>query len=255
MFHGALSSADVSYASPAVGAETLFELGHYGIEEGVDGGRRGAVLSGEADGDGIAAGRGLYAAEVGLADAYQIGAYGVVYLPHRVFAPVGVDSAVLQHAAAFGAPALARFYADSVGGLVIVIVAAWEHGATDGMQQVAKSGTEVICHVVVEVYAAETVVLHVAAAAVMYSECESLSGGDAVGEYMFYVSTREACTIDKHGVYSSKEIEANLGAWLQELHGEHGCAVERSAATEVESQVVVLHICRIGNLCLHDAAT
>ena len=81
VLHGAECGADVAYASPAVGAETLLKLGHHGVEERVDVGGDGAVLGCIAYGDGDAAGSGVDAVEVGLSDADEVGAYGMFDVP------------------------------------------------------------------------------------------------------------------------------------------------------------------------------
>ena len=197
MLHGAHCGADIAYAAPAVGAEAFLELGHYGAEQGVDVACGGAVLRGESYGQGVAGYGVLYAAVVGFADAYDIGADGMVYGPGGVFAAVVIDGAALQYAAALGAPACFGLHLYRVGGLVVVVVAAGEYGMPYGVQRFAEGGAEVVGHVVVEVESAEAIALYISEALVGDVHGERVAHGDAVEWYASYCVAHRADAVDE----------------------------------------------------------
>ena len=133
-------------------------------------------------------------------------------VPHRVFATVAVDGAALQHAAALGRPPGLGLNAYGVGGFVVEVVAAGEHGAAYGVEGLAEGGAEVVAHVVVEVEAPEAVALHMAASAVGDGDGECVAGGYACCGDVEYVVAGGPYVVDLDGVYVAREVEAYLVA-------------------------------------------
>ena len=254
VFHGAHGGAYVAYAPPAVGAEALLELGHHGVEEGVDAACRGAVLRGVAYRQRVSGHGVVDAAVVGLAYADDICAHGLRYLPGGVLAAVAVDAAALEHAAALGGPSGLGLHLYGVGGLVVEVVAAGEHGAAYGVEGLAEGGAEVVAHVVVEVEAAEAVALHVAAAAVGHGDGEGVADGDAAGRYVEYVVAGSQRVVDLDGVDVAREVKAYLAAGAQQAGRQQCVAAEWFAVAQVELQAVVQHVDRVGRLRLHRGA-
>ena len=258
VLHRATVGGDIAYAAPAIGSKAALVHGHHRVELGEDTPYRCAVGIEIAIGDRIGA---IYRLDAvvdafpcRLAHRHQIGGCGLLDTPYSVLGIVGVEHTTLQHTATFGRPTRTGLHTERIGGLVGEVVTAGEEGASHHMRVGIEAHTEVIAHVLVEMHATPATTLHITRAGIPHVHRERLSRGNTrsrEGECL-RTGLRDclSATVHPEGVDSANKIKADAGTGTQQLKRHHRLAVERRTVTQIEGDIIVLHIHRILHLTL-----
>ena len=253
MLHRALLRGYIADATPAVGTEATLIHRHHRVELPESIAHRRGVLVRITQRNRVGAVKGrhrcLNAAEIGLAHRHQIGRCRLRYAPHRTLATLVVRVAALTNAAALRRPVRLALQAQRIGGLVGEIVAAREHRTPVHMRIPAESHAEVVAHSVVEMEAAPAASLHMARTVVPHCHLEHLAHSHARHGQRLQIRLLHRASGHRHRIGRANKVKAYRRTGTQQLHRQPCHTVERRPLAQVERQIVIQHIHRIGRLC------